>query len=314
MIKKVLPITALLSFVVVLIILVYSPLTGSDNTLREFVIQKGDGSAKVARLLSEQRLVKNRYLFIGYTLLIGKEKSFRAGRYLISPAMSIPKIVGIFTRGKAEPEGVLITIPEGLNAWEIVKLLESDGKFKELNTSEFLDNEGYLFPDTYFFGDQEVNDKEQTKEIIGKMKENFESKLKDLESEIIIIASMLEKEVQAEKDMRLVAGIIYKRLELDMPLQLDATVAYGACLKISKCDVSRINLAESIKIDSPYNTYARKGLPVGPISNPGLKAIEAALNPEVSDYLYYLSASDDNRTIFSKTAEEHSRNRAKYLK
>ena len=164
-----------------------------------------------------------------------------------------------------------------------------------------------------------INDK--TGEIIKKMWENFEEKTRGLTitPQAVIVASMLEKEVRKAEDMALVAGIIYKRLELGMPLQIDATVAYGSCLNIwtsqvqRTCDVTEINLIENIKIDSPYNTYTRKGLPLGPISNPGLRALNAALNPVASDYLYYLSARDDGRTIFSKTAEEHQLNRKKYL-
>ncbi|MDP3697075.1 MAG: endolytic transglycosylase MltG, partial [Candidatus Taylorbacteria bacterium] len=137
----------------------------------------------------------------------------------------------------------------------------------------------------------------------------------------LIIASMLEKEVREPQDMALVAGIIYKRLELGMLLQIDAAVTYGACLERARnqsiygfCDVSQIGVANFLDIDSPYNLYLRSGLPAGPISNPGEEAIKAALNPEKSDYLFYLSAKSDGRTIFSRTAAEHERNRVKYLR
>lgn len=298
--------------------LVFLPLDRSADKPLEFVVQKGDGSAKVARLLDEQGLVRNRYLFIGYTLLVGKEKDFKAGRYLISSAMSIPKIVEIFSEGRAEPEGIKVTIPEGLNSGEIVAVLGKN--FKGLKISDFQKNEGYLFPDTYWFDDEENGE-----EIIKKMADNFNIKTKELVPKIsvsklyeaVVVASMLEKEVRKPEDMALVAGIIYKRLELGMLLQIDATVAYGVCLlkwlNQKACDVSQVNLIENIKIDSQYNTYTRKELPSGPISNPGLKALSAALNPVASDYLYYLTAKEDGRTIFSKTAEEHARNRVKYL-
>ena len=173
------------------------------------------------------------------------------------------------------------------------------------------------------------------------MRENFETKImavdnlselnSDRLSRVIIVASILEKEVKTEQDMRLVAGIIEKRLQLGMPFEIDATVAYGVCrqkflLGLSSatfedskvaldkyCDVSLVNIVDNIPVDSAYNTYKRKGLPAGPISNPGLKAINAALDPQTSDYLYYLSAKDGT-TIFSKTAAEHIRARQKYLK
>ena len=322
MAKKYLTPIILLSLFLVLILLIFPPLEKSATEAREFVIQKGDGSAKVARFLAEQKLVRSRYLFIAYTLFVGKEKDFKAGRYLISPSMSIPEIVRIFSAGEALPEGELVTIPEGFNAWEIAELLKKKGF--NVNTDELLENEGHLFPDSYWFKDDEIGG-----EVIKKMKENFEKKTENLKLKIeylkfreaVIVASMLEKEVRKAEDMALVAGIIYKRLELGMPLQIDATVAYGSCLNIWTsqvqifwtCDVAQVNLVENIKIDSPYNTYTRKELPAGPISNPGLKAINAALNPQASDYLYYLSARDDGRTIFSKTPAEHAANRKRYL-
>lgn len=329
--QQLLAIAVIVLFALV-VVLTYLPLDSKAKQKTEFKINPGDGSAKVARLLAEQGLVRSRYLFIGYTLLTGKERNFKAGRYLISPSMSIPEIAKLFSKGKAEPEGVLVTIPEGSNSWEITKILKKTLIFRYLDVGEFQKNEGYLFPDTYWF------EKNETEEgIIEKMRKNFEDKAGSLKTlntkykipDTIIVASLLEKEVRTEEDMRLVTGIIYKRLELGMPLQIDATVAYGVCLllqqtntnvdmskyrNIPTCDVTQVNLIENIKIDSPYNTYTRKGLPAGPISNPGLKAIKAALNPTESDYLYYLSTRDAGQTIFSKTAEEHQRNRAKYLK
>jgi len=331
MAKKYLAPIILLSLFLVLILLIFPPLEKSATEAREFVIQKGDGSAKVARLLVEQKLVRSRYLFIAYTLFVGKEKDFKAGRYLISPSMSIPKIVRIFSVGEALPEGELVTIPEGFNAWEVAGLLKKKGF--NAQTEELLKSEGYLFPDSYYFekpNEQMTNDK--TGEIIKKMRENFEEKTRGLTitPQAVIVASMLEKEVRKAEDMALVAGIIYKRLELGMPLQIDATVAYGVCrpdadVALSEsylpdiasgskhCDITQVNLVENIKVDNLYNTYTRRGMPAGAISNPGLRALNAALNPQASDYLYYLSARDDGRTIFSKTAEEHQLNRAKYL-
>lgn len=127
---------------------------------------------------------------------------------------------------------------------------------------------------------------------------------------------MIEKEVRNERDMRLVSGIIRKRIKIGKPLQLDATVSYGVCLPKWEdgkyCDVSLANIVDNIPRESAYNTYKRKGLPAGPISNPGLDSLKAALNPEKSDYLYYLNTRDGT-TIFSKTASEHEANRRKYI-
>ena len=326
--KEIIPFAVLVGAITVLAFLVYAPLNKSNAKPEKFVVEEGDSSAKVARLLAEQGFIRSRYLFIGYTILTGKERAFKAGTYALSPMLNIPVIVRMFSAGEALPEGELVTTPEGFNAWEIAELLKQKGF--DVETSELLRNEGYLFPDSYYLKmtndkiqmtNQVQNPNDKTKEIIKKLKDNFTEKTKGLAitPQTIIIASILEKEVRKPEDMALVAGIILKRLELGIPLQIDATVAYGACLNIwmsqvqRACDVAEINLVENIRIDSPYNTYARKGLPAGPISNPGIKAAKAALNPEASDYLYYLSARDDGRTIFSKTAEEHQRNRRKYL-
>ena len=223
--------------------------------------------------------------------------------------MSMPEIVRIFSAGEALPEGEMVTIPEGFNAWEVAGLFKKKGF--NAQTEEFLKSEGYLFPDSYYFekpNEQMTNDK--TGEIIKKMRENFEEKTRGLTitPQAVIVASMLEKEVRKAEDMALVAGIIYKRLELGMPLQIDATVAYGSCLNIwtsqvqRTCDVTEINLIENIKIDSPYNTYTRKGLPLGPISNPGLRALNAPLNPVANHFFYFLLKKrvDNGITTFMK--------------
>lgn len=286
----------------------------------EFVISRGDSSAKVASLLAEMDLVRSRFVFIFYTLATGQEKSFQAGRYHLSRSMSIAQIVNAFSAGLAESDDVVIIIPEGLNIFEIDQKLAAGGLtkpgdfFAEVQVQKM---EGYLFPDTYRF-DQE----ETVEEIVEKMRSNFEAKVKRKPDwGQLIVASMLEKEVREPKDMALVAGLIYKRMELGMLLQIDASVTYGACLDQAEnqsvyrfCDVSQIGVANFLDQDSPYNLYLRSGLPTGPISNPGEEAIKAALHPEKSDYLFYLSAKSDGRTIFSRTAAEHERNRAKYLK
>ena len=125
--------------------------------------------------------------------------------------------------------------------------------------------------------------------------------------EIITIASLIEKEVASDSDRALVSGILWKRMKLNIPLQVDATVLYARPKRIGK-----VTLADT-KINSPYNTYRYTGLPPAPIANPGLSAIRAALYPKKSPYLYYLS-TPDGKTIFSKTREEHNRAKAKYLK
>jgi UPF0755 protein len=320
----------------VLVFIPHAP-AGAGGRAEEFVIEPGQSLGATARLLAENNLIFSRYLFVTYALFSGQERNFKAGKYLIPSPVSIKKLVSIFSEGKAEPDDISVIIPEGTNLADIALILEKAGliKAEDFLKPEILAKEGYLFPDTYRFTNpkseilnpkQTLNPKLPTaEEIIAKMQKNFEAKTEDLFKnlnaqkikEVIIIASILEKEVKTERDMRLVAGIIEKRLSKNMPLEIDAAVAYGACypkfLAGQYCDVSLANIVESLKLDSPYNTYQRIGLPPTPISNPGIAAIKAALNPEMSDYLYYLSAPDGT-TIFSKTAAEHAKAVNKYLR
>ena len=293
----------------------------------EVNIESGDGLKIVGNKLYDLGLIHNELLFVLYVKIRGDEDDLRAGRYLFSKSMNIPAIVLSVTSGNSETEDIEITIPEGFNIWEIDKKLVQSGLISEGEfSSQYYQEEGYLFPDTYRLHINQ-DDRINPQELNKKMRDNFEEKvlgvhksLSENDGSYLTIASILEKEAKTEEDMRLVAGIIQNRLSIGMPLEIDATVVYGACVRESvktnyskNCDVTFQGPAVEIKIDSPYNTYMRKGLPIGAISNPGLKAIEAVFNPEASDYLFYLSTRDGSQIIYSKTAGEHAVNRRKYL-
>jgi len=307
--------------------LVYAPVIRGDSSPVEVNIESGDGLKIVAGKLYNLGLIRSESLLVLYVKVRGDEDSLKAGRYLFSRSMNIPVIVLSVVSGNSETEDTEITIPEGLNVWEIDQKLVQSGLILEGEfSSKYYQEEGYLFPDTY-----RLNSREDTKidlrELREKMKSNFEKKvfgayksLAENDGSYLVIASILEKEAKTEEDMRLVSGIIQNRLSIGMPLEIDSAVVYGACVRESvktnytkNCDVTFQGPAVEIKIDSPYNTYMRKGLPLGPISNPGLKAIEAALNPKASDYLFYLSTRDGSQIIYSKTSAEHGANRRKYL-
>lgn len=202
----------------------------------------------------------------------------------------------------------LVTIPEGLTAVEVSEILEREGIFVN---GEILPQEldGYLFPDTYeFYSPSSLGF------VVKKISDNFAKKvipnIPELHRlrEILTVASMVEEETNNSTDRRLVAGIIWKRLESNMFLQVDATICYvkpRPCFPVTKADLS---------IDSPYNTYLYKGLPEGPVSNPGLDSILASLNPSASKHWYYLADPKSGRTIFANTLEEHNKNISQYLK
>ena len=298
----------------------------------EFRIERGERLNSVIGRLEDLGLVRNKFLVRLYTLFSGNE-SVKPGSYLIGTKYSIRDIFVNFIEGS----DVEVRIFEGWTikdiAWALEenKVIKNESSFLRLAKNfdnslvkyEFLPNksrvdlEGYLFPDTYRFQRGSGNS------IIEMMLNNFDKKVysryqkspEELRN-ILIMASMLEREVKSEEDMRLVSGILWKRFESEIALQVDATLVYVKCVLMidpDKIDPTCRQITNGDKnLDSLYNTYLHKGLPSGAISNPGLKAIEAAINPVESRYWYYLSARDDGRTIFSETLDEHNQNRVIY--
>jgi UPF0755 protein len=209
---------------------------------------------------------------------------------------------------------IRITIPEGFNVRQIGSRLEEAGLFRaEEFTKVALKEEGFLFPDTYEFYAETTPES-----VISKMKKNFEVKVdSDILAEakrqgrslreIVIMASLLEEEAASDKDWKIIAGILWKRIEERMPLAVDAALTYVTGRASSKLT------DDDLALDSPYNTYKYNGLPAGPISNPGLGAMDAALNPTPSAYWFYLS--DSKGVIhYAKTFEEHKLNKIRYLR
>jgi len=308
---------------------IYLPKEKNGKEYLIFRINRGEGVKEIAQNLEKEKLIKGSWFFVVYNFFTCNTPKLQAGTYLLSPSMNIPEIVEKFVRGDVVKEK--ITILEGWTIEDIADYLEEKGivskedflkatKKDFSNEFEFLKEkpkdaslEGYLFPDTY-----EVKLEESSEEIIKKMLKNFDSKLtpnlrEEIKRqnktifEILILASLLEKEVKTKEDKELVAGILWKRLENKMPLQVDATITYITGKKTTKISI------EETQIDNPYNTYKYLGLPPGPICNPGLESILAAIYPKESDYWYYLS-TPDGKTIFSKTLQEHNIAKTKYLK
>lgn len=198
-----------------------------------------------------------------------------------------------------------ITIPEG---WTVQQIDDYLAEKQILAKGDFLaaakDKEGYLFPDTYF-----LSEKPTAEEIIKKMEENFQQKTTglNLKKDDLILASIVEKEVSTEEDRKIAASVFKNRLKYNMALESCATVNY--ILGNNKKILSN----QDIATPSPYNTYLHQGLPPGPIGNPGLAAINAALNPTESNYFYFLTGND-GKTYFAKTKTEQDQNKQKYLK
>lgn len=309
---------------------IYVPAFFSSGEKIIYSAQRGAGIADITNDLKEKKLIKSSLFFKLYVILFVKHASLQAGTYELSPAMPIAKIVKKLAAGDIVNEKV--TIVEGWTIKDIAKHLESkkvypEKDFLNLTTenkdwSEFsflhdkpkdLSLEGYLFPDTYFIASGEKPEK-----LIINILENFDKKLtSQLRQEIanqkksifkiVTMASLLEKEVISLEDKKIVAGILWKRLENNMSLQVDATINF-----ITNKNKARTSL-DDITIDSPYNTYKYLGLPKGPIGNPGMESILAAIYPQESDYWYYLSSNGNKETIFSRTLDDHNLAKIKYL-
>lgn len=287
----------------------------SDNAEpKSFVVTSGETTSKIADNLEKNNLINSPLVFKMY-LAVNKELVIQAGEYTIAPKTPLAEIVRQMASGRTMSREVNILIKEGWTAKEINEQIKKQGYLLD---DSFLraagPHEGYLFPDTYrVFKDFTAED------LIKKMRDNLDRKLTpELRAEIaasghsmgeiIIMASLLQKEVRTEQEMKLASGVFWNRLEVGQALQSCATLAY--ILGVNKPQYSY----EDTQIDSPYNTYQHRGLPPGPVSNPGLVAIKAAIHPEKSDYNYFLARPDTGETVFSRTLEEHNVAKAKYLK
>jgi len=278
-----------------------------------FIIESGQGLEEVAQNLFEANLISGKIWFNSYITYKGWATQLQAGEYVLSPVLNIRQISRKIVKGDTLSNEIKVTIPEGFTLRQIDARLANVGL---INPGELLKKselEGYLFPDTYNFDkNAELDD------IIVTMMDNFDKKLdKELVTEIerqkktindiVIMASIIEKELPNYDEMRIISGIFWKRLSINYPLQSCATIAY--VLNIDKWIYS----IEDTKVNSPYNTYQNVGLPPGPINNPGLSSIKAAIYPIYTDYNFFLSAPN-GETIFSRTFEEHNANKYKYLK
>ncbi|HUC31742.1 MAG TPA: endolytic transglycosylase MltG [Candidatus Paceibacterota bacterium] len=291
--------------------------TAGNNSPIVFQVGVGDGIREISQHLYAAHLIRSTVTFDLFSLLDGRAFELKPGLYRLSPSMDTPAIVAALsgsTAGKAT-----VVIPEGSNIYDIDRILSNALVIRPgelINVASTQNLEGHLFPDTYqFYTDDNVGD------VAQEMMNDFNAKAAPLlasdpanESRNLIIASIVEEEVPDQQDQEIVAGIILKRLEDGMPLDIDSTVCYAKLQADPTSTPQSCSLtALDFKIDSPYNTYLYKGLPPGPIGNPGTSAITAALHPQSSPYFYYLSDPATGKTIFAKTLDEQNQNRVKYL-
>ncbi len=306
-----------------------NPVDKNSTTTISFQIKKGSTAKEIGKNLKEKNLIKNQTAFYLYTKFNNLGEKIIAGRFLLSKSMNVKEILAAITDpSQAE---FIITIQEGITLKDIDQklvdltlinpreFLEAVKNFKGWKYYKFLDEtalktlkfplEGYIYPDTYFLDPADF----KPEDLIYLALDNFEKKIADLPKsqskypfrQIITMASIIENEVRSFSDRKIISGILWKRLENSWPLGADATLLYIT-------DDRKIT-TEDLEIDSPYNTRKFAGLPPGPISNPSIESITAALFPEKSDYWFYLTTLDTGEVIYAETNEKHNANRKKYL-
>lgn len=312
---------------------------------RDFGISAGQSVNQISSHLKEQGIIKSMFIFEAYIWLKKLGSKMQIGEYEIAPRTPISKLARDFTASPEQRERK-ITIPEGWTVRDIGFYFENLGiaqaeelqelvgfqaadyrknrEFPELkdfsaefnflaDKSKYLGLEGYLFPDTY-----RLRANAKIEDIVKKMLDNFGKKFTpELRAEvsrqkktifdIVRMASLLEAEVRGKTDKEIVADIFWRRLALGMPLQADSTINYFTFKKNARSE------SKDLKKDSPWNTYKYRGLPLGPIGNPGLESILAAIYPKSNQYLYFLTDKDGN-VHYAKTFDEHNKNRRRYLR
>lgn len=278
-----------------------------------FTIQDGESLNKIALLLKEQGFIRSDFLLkVVVTFLFSRPTGVIAGSYVFDRPQSLLSLADKITDDSYHLNPIRITVPEGLNKFEIANLLQTEISGFDSEKFIAIAPEGYLFPDTYFFAPGIGAEK-----IIEIMKNNFNKQLEPYLAEIIetgktidenlIMASIVETEARQYETRRTIAGILWKRIELEMPLQVDVAFKY-----VNGKTTPTLTL-EDLNINSPYNTYRNIGLPPTPIANPGLESILATINPIDTSYLYFL-ADDKGNVHYAKTFEDHKNNRRSYLR
>lgn len=277
-------------------------------------VEKNSTLSEIATGLKDKNIIRSEILFKGFVVLMKGEKKLAEGDYFFRRPVGSWNVAKRIVNAEFGLTPIKITLPEGSNINEIAGLLHAN--LAEFSAPLFVKlaqgKEGYLFPDTYFFY---PNARPET--IIEELEENFNKKIEALGAditaskrtlnEIVTMASLVEKEANTTESRKMVADILWRRLDKGIPLQVDAPFVY-----ILGKGSAELTL-DDLKVDSPYNTYLYKGLPRGPITNPGLDAINATLNPTKNEYLYFLT-DNDGEMRYAKDHDQHVLNKDKYLR
>ncbi len=293
----------------------------SENVV--VTVRQGQSLKSTAEMLADHQIVQNPFKLTVIARLRGQDKHLKAGEYVLSAAMTPSQILEIMVKGEVRLHR--LTVPEGYNIVQIAEVVDAAGfGVKEAFIRAAMDPaiaekmgvhgdtlEGYLFPDTYYFPREATLEK-----IISTMVRRFRSVFKPewkkraagfgfTVHEVVTLASIIEKETGAPFERPLISSVFHNRLKKKMRLESDPTVIYG--IKDFDGNLTRKHL----ETRTPYNTYKIRGLPAGPIANPGRASLEAALFPEETQYIYFVSKQDSTH-YFSTNLKEHNRAVRKY--
>lgn len=277
-------------------------------------IEPGTSATRAAYMLKDEHVIASTFVFRVLVKLMPGEHGVLQGKYTFTKPVGVLAVAWNLTHGVSGLPTIRVTFPEGTTVRQMGSTLGD--VLPNFSADRFdtiaLPAEGYLFPDTYFFlpGTTEIEALDTLRANYRTHIEKYRSAIDEsgkLEREILTMASLLEGEGKTLEDKRMIAGILWHRIRIGMPLQVDAAFGYiyGR--------TGYVPTAADLKENSAYNTYRYKGLPPTPINNPGEISIEAALTPTDSDYLYYLTGTD-GKMYYAKTFAEHIQNQKKYLK
>lgn len=276
-------------------------------------VANGDSLTAISESLQREEVIRSGLVFRVIVMVLGTERTVRAGDYLFKEPKDIFSVARAMSKGAFGLEPMRIRIPEGATTKEMSIIFAS--RLERFNQANFLaqaqPSEGYFFPDTYFFMPNATEDS-----VIQAMRQNFDTRALEIEpllaasgkslSDIVTLASIIEREARDSDDRRMISGVLWNRLERNMPLQVDVTFLYT--IGKGTFDLT----IKDLTTDSPYNTYMNKGLPPTAIGSPSMDSLLAAVSPTENDYLYYL-ADNYGVTHFSKTYAEHLRKKRLYL-
>ncbi len=299
------------------------PAAAGQNTAKSIIhVQPGASLNDIATLLQTHGCLRSVLAFKLHAIVTGQASELKSGTYEVSSAMSTPQLIAMMVAGQQAT--VTVTIPEGFTLAQIAQRMAEAGladeqQFRAATTAqavaeilqvnlpkEVRSAEGYLFPETYQFTLGTAPEK-LVAQMIGEFEKRFITQLwEPLPPEqrwgslhqVVTLASLVEGEAKLDSERALIAGVLKNRLERGMRLECDATVQYALGKHHRRLTYS------DLQIDSPYNTYKHAGLPPGPISNPGLDCLKAALQPAQTQYLFYVARGDGSH-IFSRTYQEH---------